>query len=48
MATRLLWGIYLLDFFLENMLQIMRFSVYFKIILNTNFLFAYKNNDHII
>ena len=46
MAIRLLWGTYLMEIFIENMLQLRLFSVYFKIIsIYKKFLFAYRNND---
>ena len=48
MATRLLCGIWLPEIVLENMLQLMRFSVYFKRILNKKLLFAYRNSDIIV
>ena len=33
------------EIFYENMLQLMRFSVYFKRIINKILLFLYRNND---
>ena len=42
--TSLVIGYLALGYCFENMLQLMRFSVYLKIILNRKLLFAYRNN----